>query len=270
MKTIAFIGTGNMAGAMIDGMMSKGDIKPSEVLIYNRTVAKSQAYAQKYKGMTLAANECEAAEQAKYILLGVKPYQHQEVIEKIKEKIRPDQVIITIAAGVSIEGVRYWFGDDVKVVRTMPNTPAKVMAGMTAVSFSNKLDESEKAWSLAFLKSFGEVEVIDEKLMDSVPAISGSSPAYMFQLIEAMADEGVKQGFQREQAYKMAAQAMVGAGKMVLETGLHPAVLKDQVTSPGGTTIVALRVLEENGFRASVMKAMDACTQKTLQLAAKK
>lgn len=270
MSTIAFIGTGNMAGAMIDGMMAKGLIPPSEVVLYNRTSAKAQAYAEKYQGIQVAESEADAAKQAEYVVLGVKPYQYQEVIEKIKGDMNPDQVIITIAAGLSIEGIRYWFGDDVKVARTMPNTPVKVLAGMTAVTFSDKMTAAQKEWILSFLGSFGEVEVIDEKLMDAVPAISGSAPAYMFQLIEAMADEGVRQGFQRNQAYKMAAQAMYGAGKMVLETGLHPAVLKDQVTSPGGTTIEALKVLEENGFRAAMMRAMDACTQKTQQLASKK
>lgn len=270
MRTIAFIGTGNMAGAMIDGIMTKGVIQPDEIVLYNRTPVKAEVYAAKYKGILVAESEKEAAKQAKYIVLGVKPYQHQEVIEKIKADMSPEQVVITIAAGLSIEGIRYWFGDDVKVARTMPNTPVKVMAGMTAVTFSDRLETSEKQWVLALLNSFGLVEVIDEKLMDSVPAISGSAPAYMFQLIEAMADEGVRQGFQRDQSYKMAAQAMYGAGKMVLETGLHPAVLKDQVTSPGGTTIEALKVLEENGFRAAIMRAMDACTQKTQQLANKK
>lgn len=270
MKTIAFIGTGNMAGAMIEGMMARGNVKPEEVVLYNRTASKAEAIAAKYPGMTVADSELSAATQCKYLVLGVKPYQYQEVIEKFKEEYTADQVIITIAAGVSIEGVRYWFGDEVKVVRTMPNTPVRVMAGMTAVSFSDRLEKEEQAWSLEFLASFGAVEVIDEKLMDAVPAISGSAPAYMFQLIEAMADEGVRQGFQRQQAYKMAAQAMYGAGKMVLETGEHPAVLKDQVTSPGGTTIEALKVLEENGFRAAMMRAMDACTRKTVQLATKK
>lgn len=270
MKTLAFIGTGNMAGAMVKGLMAVGGVSPAEVVLYNRTAAKAQAIAEQYPGMTVADSEMDAAVQAKYVVLGVKPYQYAEVIEKIKGGFTPDHVVITIAAGVSIEGVRYWFGDEVKVVRTMPNTPVSVMAGMTAVSFSDQLTAQEQDWSLEFLESFGAVEVIDEKLMDAVPAISGSAPAYMFQLIEAMADEGVRQGFQRQQAYRMAAQAMYGAGKMVLETGMHPAVLKDQVTSPGGTTIEALKVLEENGFRAAIMRAMSACTHKTQLLASKK
>lgn len=270
MNKIGFIGTGNMASAMIHGMMATGTYPAASVVLFNRSPLKADKIAEKFSGMAVVSSEREVAENAKYLLLGVKPYQYQEVIEKIKEAITPDHVIITIAAGLSIENVRYWFGDDVKVARTMPNTPAQVMAAMTAVTFSDRMEEEERTWVLNFLKSFGSVELIDEKLMDAVPAISGSSPAYMFQMIEAMADEGVRQGFQRDQAYRMAAQAMMGAGKMVLETGLHPGILKDQVTSPGGTTIEAIKTLEENGFRAAVMRAMAACTQKTLQMAAKK
>ncbi len=270
MKTIGFIGTGNMSSAMIRGMMSTGAYPAEEVVLFNRTSTKAEKIATEFKGMTVLGSEIEVLSGAKYVLLGVKPYQYQEVIEKIKPEITAEHVIITIAAGLSIENVRYWFGDDVKVARTMPNTPAQVMAAMTAVTFSDKFEPEERDWVLGFLKSFGAVEIIEEKLMDAVPAISGSAPAYMFQMIEAMADEGVRQGFQRDQAYRMAAQAMMGAGKMVLETGLHPGVLKDQVTSPGGTTIEALKTLEENGFRAAVMRAMASCTLKTTQLMGKK
>lgn len=269
MKTLGIIGTGNMAGAMLDGAMAQGSLTAEAVTLFNRTASKAAAFCKTYPGMTLEERPELVVSNAKYILLGIKPNQHQDLIERIKGQMTSDKVIILIAAGLSIEGVRYWFGDDVKVARTMPNTPAKVGEAMTAVTFSDRMTQEEQQWVIDFLKSFGQVEIIDEKLMDSVPAISGSAPAYMFQLIEAMADEGVRQGFQRDQAYRMAAQAMVGAGKMVLETGSHPAVLKDQVTSPGGTTIEALKVLEIEGFRQAIMKAMDACTQKTKQLVKK-
>lgn len=269
MKKLGIIGTGNMAGAMIAGMMAKQYLEPNELVIFNRTPEKAQKYAMTNPGITIAASAKDVVQSATYLLLGVKPNQHEGLIEQIKEMITPNHVIILIAAGVSIADVHRWFGNEVKVARTMPNTPASVMAGMTAVSFSQNLLDDEKAWILGLLESFGLVEIIEEKLMDAVPAISGSAPAYIFQLIEAMADEGVRQGFQRQQAYRMAAQAVLGAGKMVVETGLHPAVLKDQVTSPGGTTIEALKVLEENGFRAGIMKAMAACTAKT-QLLTKK
>lgn len=269
MKTLGIIGTGNMAGAMLHGAMRQGKLRADEVVLYNRTQAKAEAFQTAYPEMAVAESPEALVRDSKYLLLGVKPHQHQALIETIKESMSPDKVVILIAAGLSIEGVRYWFGDDVKVARTMPNTPAKVGEAMTAVCFSDRMSETEMEWVLDFLASFGQVEQIEEKLMDAVPAISGSAPAYMFQLIEAMADEGVRQGFQRDQAYRMAAQAMVGAGKMVLETGLHPAVLKDQVTSPGGTTIEALKVLEIEGFRQAVMKAMEACTAKTKQLGKK-
>lgn len=269
MKKLGIIGTGNMAGAMLDGLLAKQYLEGKDIMLYNRTLAKAEKYAQNYPGIEVASTAEQVVESCQFILLGVKPNQHQALIEQIKSLMTPDHVIILIAAGLSIEGVRYWFSDEVKIARTMPNTPAKVMAGMTAVSFSENLSNDERTWVMGLLSSFGLVEVIDEKLMDSVPAISGSAPAYVFQMIEAMADEGVRQGFQRAQAYRMAAQAVLGAGKMVIETGEHPAVLKDQVTSPGGTTIEALKVLEEQGFRASVMNAMAACTAKTQSLTKK-
>lgn len=269
MKTLGIIGTGNMAGAMLHGALRQGKLAPEEVVLFNRTKEKAEAFAAEYRGITVAESPAELTKACQYILLGVKPNQHEALIETIKAQMTREQVIILIAAGLSIEMVRDWFGEEVKIARTMPNTPAKVGEAMTAVTYSNHMTDEEKQWVSDFLESFGKVEVIDEKLMDSVPAISGSAPAYMFQLIEAMADEGVRQGFARQQAYKMAAQAMVGAGKMILETGEHPAVLKDQVTSPGGTTIEALKVLEIEGFRQAVMKAMDACTIKTKQLVKK-
>lgn len=266
MKTLGIIGTGNMASAMLNGAMKEGRLKPDEVVVFNRTASKAIDLCNQYEGISLGDSAEAVVSASKYILLGVKPNQHQGLIERIKTLMTPEKVIILIAAGLSIEGVRYWFGDDVKVARTMPNTPARVGAAMTAVCFSDGMTQEEMNWVTVFLESFGAVEVIEEKLMDAVPAISGSAPAYMFQMIEAMADEGVRQGFNRQQAYRMAAQAMLGASKMVLETGLHPAVLKDQVTSPGGTTIEALKVLEIEGFRQSVMKAMEACTDKTKRL----
>lgn len=269
MKTLGIIGTGNMASAMLNGAMKQGQLSPEAVLLFNRTASKAQILSAQYPGIELADSAEAVVAASKYILLGVKPNQHQGLIERIKAHMTPEKVVILIAAGLSIEGVRYWFGDDIKVARTMPNTPAAVGEAMTAVCFSEGMSQEEMYWVTDFLKSFGQVEIIEEKLMDAVPAISGSAPAYMFQLIEAMADEGVRQGFQRQQAYRMAAQAMLGAGKMVLETGLHPAVLKDQVTSPGGTTIEALKVLEIEGFRQAVMKAMEACTDKTKRLVAK-
>lgn len=262
MKTLGIIGTGNMSKAIIEGIMASGLLRANDVVIYNRTLSKAQDFASKYPGMSVVTSDIEVMTQCKYVLLGMKPQQHEGVITGLKSFLKQEHVIITIAAGLDIAKVRYWFSDDVKVARTMPNTPAQVRMGMTAISFSDKFEADEKTFVTELMKAIGTVEIIDEKLMDSVPAISGSSPAYFFMVIEAMADEGVRQGFARDQAYRMASQAMAGAASMVLNSGLHPGVLKDQVTSPGGTTIEAVKSLEESSMRAAFMKAMAACTEK--------
>jgi len=154
----------------------------------------------------------------------------------------------------------------VKIIRTMPNTPAMVCEGMTAVCPNPLVSKQELEYICKLLSSFGKAEVVAEYMMDAVVAVSGSSPAYVFMFIEAMADAAVKEGLPRDKAYKFAAQAVYGSAKMVLETGKHPAVLKDMVCSPAGTTIDAVEVLERNGFRSSVMQAMDACAKKAKAL----
>ena len=176
------------------------------------------------------------------------------------EQTTEDKIIITIAPGKTLAWLEEKFGKKVKIVRTMPNTPAMVMEGMTAASPNSYLSEEEVKYACHILESFGKVEVIPERLMDAVVGVSGSSPAYVFILIEAMADAAVSDGMPRAQAYKFAAQAVMGSAKMVLETGKHPGELKDMVCSPAGTTIEAVRVLEGTGFRSSVIEAMKACT----------
>lgn len=183
------------------------------------------------------------------------------MIAEIQPTLPGGQIIVTIAPGKTLA----WLGErlgDVKIVRTMPNTPALVGEGITGVCKNNLVTEDEFAYVLKLLSSFGLAEAIPESLMDAVVSVSGSSPAYVFLFIEAMADAAVADGMPRAQAYKFAAQAVLGSAKMVLETGKHPAELKDMVCSPAGTTIEAVRVLEEKGFRGAVMDAMKACTAK--------
>jgi pyrroline-5-carboxylate reductase len=168
-----------------------------------------------------------------------------------------------MAAGVSTKRIEEELNRKVKVVRTMPNTPALVGEGMTALSVNKEITETELDEIQRLLNSFGKTEVVKEDLMDAVPAISGSSPAYAYLFIEALADGGVRDGIPRKQAYRMAAQALLGAAKMVLETGKHPGSLKDDVCTPGGTTIEAVAALEKNQFRAAILEAMEACTNKT-------
>ncbi len=169
--------------------------------------------------------------------------------------------MITIAPGKTLSWLAEQFGKQVKIVRTMPNTPAMVGEGMTAACPNEYLTEEETAYVRTLLESFGRVEIVAERLMDAVVAVSGSSPAYVFMMIEAMADAAVSGGMPRPQAYQFAAQAVLGSAKMVLETGKHPGELKDMVCSPAGTTIESVRVLEELGFRSAIFEAMKVCEE---------
>ena len=193
----------------------------------------------------------------------MQPAAHNQVLDEIKNHVKENVVIITMAAGITTEQIEKEIGRTVKIVRTMPNTPALVGEGMTAMSINGAMTETEVVEVRRLLNSFGKTEIIKEELMDAVPAISGSSPAYTYMFIEALADGGVRDGLPREQAYRMAAQALLGAAKMVLDTGKHPAALKDDVCTPGGSTIRAVAALEENQFRAAFLQAMKACTEKT-------
>ena len=190
-------------------------------------------------------------------------------LKKIKDKLDKNTIILSIAAGVSIDFIEKNIGSDKKVVRTMPNTPAQVMQGMTAVSFNSNIEENEKNVVFKLLNSFGKSIEIDEKLMHVYTGISGSLPAYVYVFIEALADGGVLEGMPRDKAYKIIAQAVLGSAKMMLETKKHPGILKDEVTSPGGTTIAALKVLEDGKFRGTVMEAVKACTEKSKDMAQK-
>ena len=175
-------------------------------------------------------------------------------------------IIVDIAAGVTISDVKKYFGKDVKVIKAMPNTPALVLQAMSAISFDDFVSEEDKTCITSIFNSFGKCEVVDETMMDAITSVSGSSPAYVFMFIEAMADEAVAQGLPRKQAYTFAAQAVLGSAQMVLETGMHPGALKDMVCSPGGTTIDAVCELERTGFRASVESAMRVCNEKSKKM----
>ena len=193
----------------------------------------------------------------------MKPQFYPDVISEIADCVRPETVIVTIAPGKTLAWLREQFGRDLKIVRTMPNTPAMVKEGMTGVCPNAQVTEEDLARVMAILESFGKAEVVPEHLLDVVTSVSGSSPAYVFVLIEAMADGAVADGMPRAQAYKFAAQAVLGSARMVLETGRHPGELKDMVCSPGGTTMEAVRVLEEKGFRSAVIEAEKACVKKS-------
>lgn len=257
---LGFIGTGNMASAIMGGII-KNQIIPAEEIIGADLFAPGRERAKAQFGIHVTDSNKEVVEKADVIVLSVKPQFYADVIHEIKDVIRADQIVITIAPGKTLAWLAEQFGKDVKLVRTMPNTPAMVGAGMTAACPNEHVTEEETAYVRTLLESFSRVEIVPERLMDTVVSVSGSSPAYVFMLIEAMADAAVSGGMPRPQAYQFAAQAVLGSAKMVLETGKHPGELKDMVCSPAGTTIEAVRVLEERGFRSAVFEAMKVCEE---------
>jgi len=262
---IGFIGLGNMAKAMIGGMLEKGIAKPEEISGSAKTQATLDAVREKY-GIPVSDSNREIAQKADILILAVKPQMLAGVISEIKDSVRKDALILSIVAGKTIEWIEEAFGGNFKVVRCMPNTPAMVGEGCSGVCRNERVSDEEMAGCMALIGSFGVAEEIPEKLIDAVGAVSGSSPAFVFMFMEALADAGVKAGMTRKQAYRFSAQAVLGSARLMLETGKHPGELKDMVCSPGGTTIEGVQALEEMGLRASVMKAIELCVEKTRKL----
>ena len=262
---LGFIGTGNMASAIMGGII-KNNVIPAEEIIGADLFAPGRERVQKAYGINVTADNKEVAEKAETIILSVKPQFYESVIADIKDVVKENQIIITIAPGKTLAWLAEKFGKDVKIVRTMPNTPAMVGEGMTAVCPNEHMTEDEIAYVKSLLESFSRAEIVPERLMDVVTAVSGSSPAYVFMLIEAMADAAVSGGMPRKQAYEFAAQAVLGSAKMVLDTGKHPGDLIDMVCSPEVTTIEAVRTLEELGFRSSIIEAMKVCEEMSRSL----
>ena len=259
---LGFIGCGNMASAIMSGIISNGIIQADEIIGAD-VFAPSIEKAKNNLGIQIAVNNAEVVQKADAFVLSIKPQYYEEVIREIKDVVKENQIVITLAPGKTLAWLEEQFGKPVKIVRTMPNTPAMVQEGMTAACPNKYVTADELDYVCSILRGFGEVEVVPEKLIDAVVAVSGSSPAYVFMMIEAMADAAVAEGMPRAQAYKFAAKAVMGSAKMVLETGKHPGELKDMVCSPAGTTIEAVKVLEETGFRGSIMQAMEVCADKS-------
>lgn len=264
-KTIGFIGSGNMGGAMMGGIVGAGLVEKENIIVSDVNEAALAKVAANY-GVNTTTDNCEVAAKSDILVLSVKPHFYAGVIAQIKDAVKEDVIIVVIAAGQSIEGVEKQFGREMKIAKVMPNTPAMVGEGMAAICPSSNMTAEEIDDVVAIFNSFGKSEIVPETMMDVVTAVSGSSPAYVFMFIEAMADAAVREGMPRAQAYKFAAQSVLGSAKMVLETGKHPGELKDMVCSPGGTTIDAVIKLEETGMRNSVMAAMKACADKSREM----
>jgi len=264
-KIIGFIGNGNMGQAMIGGIVKAKLVATENIIVSDLNEKGLKDTAEKYGVKTTTDNK-EVAKYADILILSVKPNLYPIVIAGIKEVIKGEVIVVTIAAGKSISSTEQAFGKKLKVVRVMPNTPALVGEGMAALSPNEAVAKEEVQEIISIFESFGEAEIVGEKLMDAVTAVSGSAPAYVYMFIEAMADAAVLEGMPRNQAYKFAAQTVLGSGKMVLETGMHPGALKDMVCSPGGTTIEAVATLEAMGLRAAVIAAMKSCAEKSKEM----
>lgn len=263
-KTIGFIGFGNMAKAIISGIKNSGSGGDLSIVAADSSPAALENAAG--LGVCIIESNTELVKAADIIFLAVKPQVIESVLEEISSVASQDKLFVSIIAGRSLEYFAEKLGDSIPVIRTMPNTPALVGEGMTALCANEHVRGSEMEFVVSLFSGFGKAEVVPERLFDAVVGASGSSPAYVFMLIEAIADAAVEGGLPRAQAYTFAAQSVLGSAKMVLETGKHPGELKDMVCSPAGTTIEAVRVLEEKGFRGAVIAAVKACIEKSQNL----
>lgn len=262
---LGVIGLGNMASAMIGGIIKAGLFAPSDISGSDASASQREK-AENSLGITTCDSNGAAVDKCDYVILAVKPQVYENVLPEIRSAMKKDQVIISIAPGKTIAYLEERLIKGAKIVRIMPNTPALVGEGCTGVCRNDNVTDEEFAFVMKLLGGFGKAFEVKENQMDAVVAVSGSSPAYVFMLIDAMADGAVAEGLDRATAISMASQAVMGSAKMVLETGMHPGQLKDMVCSPAGTTIDAVAVLEDGGFRASVIDAMSACAEKSRKI----
>lgn len=260
MTKIGFIGMGNMGYAMMKGVMRQ--FGANELVFTDVNLERCKKISEETE-VPFTESNAECANLVKYLVLAVKPQYYDLVIKNIRYAVTEEHVIISIAPGITIEDLTTKLGLDKRIVRAMPNTPALLGEGMTGISYNPSLFTCEEKEIIeSVFQSFGKMSFVEERLMSAVTCASGSSPAYVYLFIEALADSAVKYGLTREQAYQFAAQTVKGAAEMVLTTGEHPGKLKDQVCSPGGTTIAGVAALEEYGFRNAIIKATDACFAK--------
>lgn len=259
--TIGFIGTGAMGGAILQGIKQSELGNTADLCAYDMDAGKL-AKLQAEAGVAPMSDEISVVAASDVILLCVKPNVVEPVLRKISGVLGKDRLLVTIAVGLPLSLYAGILGDDAKVVRTMPNTPALIGMGMTAWCASPSVTAEDKERAVSILSCAGMTEEIDEKLMGAVTALTGSSPAYVFLFLEAMADAAVQAGIPRQTAYRMAGQAVAGSAGLMLSTGKHPAELKDMVCSPAGTTIDAVAELERSGFRHAVISAMKICADK--------
>jgi pyrroline-5-carboxylate reductase len=262
---IAFLGAGNMAEALVAGIVKAKLSAPEFLLATDISPSRLELLKDRYH-IQVGAQNLDAVLWADVIILCVKPQVVHEVLTEIQASLSEKQLVISLAAGVPIKGIQEKIGQTIPLVRAMPNTPAVIQEGVTALAGCKGLSLEQLKVAQGLFESVGKVVVVDESLMDAVTGLSGSGPAYVYLAIEALIDGGVRVGLPRNIAHILAVQTVLGAAKMVRETGEHPALLKDRVTSPGGTTIAGLQRLEEGGLRATLIEAVEAATHRSSEL----
>lgn len=266
-KTIGFLGAGNMAGALIKGMLVAG-IVPTGRIIASDIRDERLTEIGKMHDVRTTRDNAALLRESDVIVLSVKPQVVDRVLPIIAEHMKPGALIVSIAAGVPISAMEARLPPGSRVIRTMPNTAAMALAGATAIAAGTHATAEDVQTARALFEAVGRVAVLDESLLDAVTGLSGSGPAYIMLIIEALADGGVKVGLHRDTALMLAAQTVYGSAKLLLETGAHPGALKDQVTSPGGTAIAGLHTLESGGLRRTLIDAVEVATQRSEQLGA--
>ena len=263
--TIGFIGAGNMAEALIRGLVRGGHVPAARVMASGPRRERLDRLAQRY-GIATTLDNRAVVRSANLVVLSVKPQILDKVLREVGDQLSPGTLVVSIAAGVDTEAIESAITDGVRVVRAMPNTPAQVGAGATAIAPGKHASEADLATAKALFDAVGITVVLDESHLDAVTGLSGSGPAYIFLILEALADAGVKVGLSRRSAQLLAAQTVLGSAKMLIETDEHVGRLKDMVTSPGGTAIAGLHTLEEGGLRTTLINAVETATKRAREL----
>jgi pyrroline-5-carboxylate reductase len=264
-KPIGFIGGGNMAEALIRGLLEGAKVKPELIGASGPRAERLAELNERYRIRTSTHN-ATLCEQSNVVVLAVKPQIMKKVLGEVAGTLVPGTLVISVAAGVSIAAIERQLPSGARVVRAMPNTPALVRAGATAIAAGEHATEQDLALARFIFEAVGLTVVLDEAQLDAVTGLSGSGPAYVFLIMEALADAGVKVGLSRRTAQRLAAQTVLGSAKLLLETELHPGQLKDMVTSPGGTAIAGLHTLEQGGLRTTLINAVEAATRRAREL----
>jgi len=264
-KTVGFVGTGNMGEALVQGLLHGHLCRPDQILCSDVRPERLKLVRETY-GVKGTSHNIEVVKQSEIILLSVKPQTMKHIIEEVSKYLDFSKLIVSIAAGVSLAAIESHAGKELKLVRVMPNICVSVREGASAIAGGRHATKEDLAIAKTIFDSVGKSVLIEEDLLDAVTGLSGSGPAYIFLIIDALADAGVKMGLSRHDSIILASQTVLGAAKMLIETREHPGRLKDMVTSPGGTAIAGLHTLEQGGVRTTLINAVEVATQRSMAL----